>query len=180
MPTRGEHSQEDSGLRALPADRVTANTPPHLTSWYGGVTVAVSAVDLCDLRSVIEVIHETRLHLARTVHSHYEAAGLEPFQPVTVGHTEAHLGMLLESGPQGLLVLDGVHRAVAAAERGTRRVRATIICPHVAKPWVAPGRPLADVRTSSEELEPKYTERGITLFRPAASWVNSWINALSS
>lgn len=98
-----------------------------------------------------------------------------PYLPVQYRNNEPDyddisFGILTEANKRGLIIIDGVHRALAALQAGMREVHnATIYASHTPPP-VGPLFNLTEVSISSEAITqtPLYEGKQLDLFRPSS------------
>jgi hypothetical protein len=131
-------------------------------------------VDLSALQSVIEVVSEQRLSEAVAIWENFRAAAVVPYLPVFY-HAEAlaqeiSFGLLVEQNKGALILIDGVHRSLAAQLRGLRQVYVALIVPERTLPPVASPIPLEQVRSSATEVSgsPIFEGKGYADFRPGS------------
>lgn len=83
------------------------------------------AVQVSELYSAIDMVHKPRLDNAATILARFETDGVAPYLPVVYsvdGNPQASVGVIVELTSAGPLILDGVHRVVAARENGPKEL----------------------------------------------------------
>jgi hypothetical protein len=176
----GPAIMRESGMAAIPSRDVTVALDRVVRDWYGGITSSVARLPLVVLGSAIELVEMGRVRRAREVLNEYRANLLLPFIPVLDCKAVPHLGILVEKSANGLLILDGTHRAYAAQQAGATHVGATIITPHQPLPGPSELVLLSSLREVSDGGEPKFLGQDVKLFRPASTWLERWRDAIRS
>jgi hypothetical protein len=143
---------------------------------YGAVKVEYALVEVADLRTVISKVTPARLEAARSIHNAVADDGTVPYLPVVYGGEPGEpriaFGPLVERGRDELLLIDGVHRSLAAHAAGSETIYAVLIdAEHVPPP---PGEvydllAAQTVFTSAPRL-PLYPGRSSVHFRPSAKF----------
>lgn len=142
--------------------------------WYGHpLNVSVESVSLDDLVSVIDIVEGPRVASSRSVLKAYSTNSIPAFVPVRDGE-ERHLGVVVEALADGMLILDGVHRALAAKSTGLTGVFATVLRPTARVELPSEPVRLAEIRTAGEALAPKFASFPPSRFRPVGAWIDSW------
>ena len=178
--SRGPAIMSESGMAAIPSLDVTVALDRVVRDWYGGATSSVARLPLVALGSAIELVEADRIRRAREILNEYRANSLLPFVPVVDCKGVQHLGILVEKSENGLLILDGTHRAYAAQQAGATDIGATIITPHQSLPAPSELVLLSSVREVSDGGGPKFLGQDVKLFRPASTWLVQWLDAIRS
>ncbi|GCB49039.1 hypothetical protein [Streptomyces sp. NL15-2K] len=119
---------------------------------FGAVSVMYEAVDPRSLNSVINLVATGRFASAQALLHLFVAAGIAPYQPVLLSSPDGGtllLGPLVERHPKGLLILDGVHRSLAALRHGLSTVWAAILTTQRRPEPAGPLVPLSAVTPST-------------------------------
>lgn len=138
-----------------------------------------------ELKSVIDVLDTSRLLRAMSVLNEYVHSGVTPYLPVlysTDDHADScSLGLVVEALGQGdLMIIDGVHRAVAALKSGIEEIDLAVIYPSFMTP---PARGLIELTqivntTDGERTRPIFDGAENPYFRPGVDIVSSAENRL--
>jgi len=161
-------------LTAIPPRVATSALLVATSGWYSGATAEYVEVPISSLLSAIELLETERIRSAQRVLSTYAAQGVAPFVSVLDQAGGAHLGLLIEKCDQGLLILDGTHRAFAARRAGRTRVSGTLITPKRLQPPPAILRPIDEIQEVVHADGPKFAGRQPPTFRPAVDWLERW------
>ena len=140
---------------------------------YAEATVAQVDVPAANLRPLAESFEEARLLAAAVLLDLYADHGLQPFEPCFASDEygcRLFLPPVCEEHPNGDLLVDGVHRVLAARRSHTQRLT-VIRLAHVASP---PPRAAADwglLRgyTRPRSLHEVMGDYSHALFRPVAA-----------
>lgn len=139
---------------------------------FGRVTVSYELVDPRSLTSVIELVATSVLDSAQTLCRQFTEAGVAPYQPVLLGGPHEGtlmLGPLIERHPNGWVILDGVHRCLAALRYGLNAVWVAVLTTEVHPDPAGPLVPLSDVipSDSTRTRTPLFRHTSNPGFRPA-------------
>lgn len=156
-----------------------------MSEWYdyNDIKVSFDEVALKGLVSLIDIVNSNRFSSTQKLLEAHEQYKINVFDPIAVELNEGDkviLPPIIERSEHGLLVIDGVHRCLAAHLKDYDAVGAVIIDSKNTLPRYA-GTPtlLEDVTPtdSDETLKPLFTgKRTINpLFRPGAAIVTAAI-----
>ncbi|MER6638678.1 hypothetical protein [Streptomyces microflavus] len=143
-------------------------------SWgdrFGAVEVTRERVELRSLSSVIELVAPEPYLSAQALLCAFTRAGIPPYLPVLAGPPSAGpllLGPLVERHPDGLLILDGVHRCLAALRQGLETVWVSVLTAETHPPAAGSPVPLTEVTPSgsARTRTPLFRHTGNPDFRP--------------
>ncbi|GAA3294675.1 hypothetical protein GCM10020295_19770 [Streptomyces cinereospinus] len=144
-------------------------------SWgerFGAVDVTCEQVGLRSLGSVIELVAPAPYTSAQALLRAFGRSGIAPYLPVLTGPWPGGrllLGPLVERHPGGLLILDGVHRCLAALRQGLDTVWVSVLTAETHPPPAGPPVPLAEVAPSgsARTRTPLFRHTGNPDFRPS-------------
>jgi hypothetical protein len=141
---------------------------------YGAVRVGYSVVEISALQTVISRVAFKRLELVSSILAGTMAQGLASFLPLIYldddGHDRIAFGPLVERAGDRLLLIDGVHRSLAAHHAGLDSIYVAVIEPENALPPPGAVYGLLDsetVHTDAPRL-PLFPGRASDHFRPSA------------
>ncbi|MFI1566736.1 hypothetical protein ACH4ZX_27390 [Streptomyces sp. NPDC020490] len=143
-------------------------------SWgdrFGAVEVTCERVGLRSLSSVIELVAFDPYTSAQALLRAFTRAGIAPYRPVITGPPPDGtllLGPLVERHPNGLLILDGVHRCLAALRQGLGTVWVSVLTAETHPPPAGSPVPLTEVTPSGSvrTRTPLFRHSGNPDFRP--------------
>ncbi|MFB6772073.1 hypothetical protein [Streptomyces sp. NPDC056337] len=139
---------------------------------FGRVEVTYELVDPRSLSSVIGLVGTSTYDSARELLHRFTEAGTAPYRPVLLGgppEADLLLGPLVERHPNGLVILDGVHRCLAALQYGLRVLWAAVLTTEVHPDPAGSLVPLGDV-TPSDSIRtrtPLFRRTANPDFRPS-------------
>lgn len=146
---------------------------------YGSVQVEYLLVEVINLRTVISRIAPRRLQKATDVLLDVLRSGPGPYLPVIYsgeeGRDQVAFGPLVERNGSELLLIDGVHRSLAAMNMGIPAIQVATITTEVIPPPPGEVRRLAEVQiadTNSERLPPFPGKHGAQ-FRPSTLFTSA-------
>lgn len=148
-------------------------------SRYGRVSVEYVTIELRCVRSVIGVVSEQRVVEAEDIFKYQLRKRMQPYSPVIYTNTEGGnavaFGPLVEQNGNEFVLLDGVHRCLAAMRCGADRVRVAMVHAERTPPPVARPVPLSAVSsvTSGISGSPIFEGKGIRNFRPSSLFVGT-------
>ncbi|MGI5420335.1 ParB N-terminal domain-containing protein [Actinomadura luteofluorescens] len=130
---------------------------------YGNASLAWREVRLADVRSIVHVARRQRLDSAQELLASYRNAQVAPYLPLRVGGRDRQSFLVppvVEEHGTHLVVIDGVHRLMAAHQRGLRHVRLFVVSGELPAP---PGDvcALGDIGLSSEHRPPEVMFRNL-------------------
>lgn len=143
-------------------------------SWghrFDKVEVTFELVDPRSLTSVIGLVATSAFDSAQDLFHRFTGAGITPYRPVLLGGSAEDtmlLGPLIERHPNGLMILDGVHRCLAALRYGLSAVWVAVLTTEV-HPYPAGSLiPLGDVipSDSTRTRTPLFRHTNNPDFRP--------------
>ncbi|MGW7366442.1 hypothetical protein ACWGI8_24155 [Streptomyces sp. NPDC054841] len=143
---------------------------------FGAVSVTHEVVDPRSLHSVISLVNADTFASAQDLLRQFVAAGIPPYQPVVLRGSRTGgllLGPLVERHPNGLVILDGVHRCLAALRYSLATVSVTVLTTELQP---APAGPLVPLATVTPSVSPRtriplFRHTGNDNFRPAQAFL---------
>lgn len=138
---------------------------------FGQVEVTYELVDPRSLASVIGLVATSTFDSARKLFHRFAEAGITPYQPVLLGGPSEEgllLGPLVERHPNGLVILDGVHRCLAALRYGPSALCVAVLTTEVHPEPAGSLTPLGNVTPSdsTRTRTPLFRRTGNPDFRP--------------
>ncbi|MFC4048545.1 hypothetical protein ACFOY4_02515 [Actinomadura syzygii] len=122
---------------------------------YADASLAWEAVRLADVRSIVHVARRQRLSSAERLLGLYQAARMAPYLPLSVTDEPGSFVVppVVEVHGEHFVLIDGVHRLMAAHRTGIRQVRLLVVSGPLPEP---PGDicALPDIGLSSEHRPP--------------------------
>lgn len=97
---------------------------------FGAVSVRYESVNIGALNSVIGLVATDTFTSAQQLLRGFVQSGIAPYRPVMLHNTEGGTflpGPLVERHPAGQILLDGVHRCLAALDAGMTSVWAAVL-----------------------------------------------------
>jgi hypothetical protein len=146
---------------------------------YGSVRVGYSMIKISMLTTVIPRIAPRRLEKATAVLLDLAARGSDPYAPLVYaddqGVRRIAFGPLVENNSGRLLLLDGVHRSLAAHNSGIDAIYVAVIEPQNYIPAPGTMRSLLEVETADTEAArlPPFEGKISVDFRPSALFTSS-------
>lgn len=138
---------------------------------YRWCTVSILEVPTTDIRSVVRVARSQRLRSAASLLESFQAANIDPFLPIEYAYdTSRNLitGPIAELHSEYALLVDGLHRCLAAHRAGILRVKLMVVMSDHSLP-PPPGEVcgFSDIRTTDQSRGPDmYRGLASDLFRP--------------
>ncbi|PXX09242.1 hypothetical protein [Mycolicibacterium moriokaense] len=137
---------------------------------YGRVSATLRPIRIDSLKTVQNVVQQSHLQRVQAAVDCWIAQGRPLFPPLSAT-TSGSAGVLVDLTDTGeLMIIDGVHRCLAARNRGRHELLVTIFTPR--RPLPPPGRllSLANVEVSPEptDLMPIRDQLDGSLFRPGS------------
>ena len=96
---------------------------------FGSVQARLAEVSLEAAVTLIPQASASRVETGALVMAEYRKHGLTPFAPVADDAGRAHVGCLVEASEEGLVILDGMHRCLAARTARLPVILALVISP---------------------------------------------------
>ncbi len=169
-------------LRAISPDRsADAIRQAALWHWprYRSVSVSYEEVPIDSLQSVIWVSSRRRLLDAAELFSRFEAHLILPYLPVALfqpwPETKVLFGPLIEENAEGLVVLDGMHRVLAAHRVGIKAIHAAILRAQNVPRSVGPLISVSDITIYPGMDDPPKSFEGLGYadYRPSSSFIDT-------
>ncbi|WP_165975686.1 hypothetical protein [Actinomadura rubrisoli] len=150
---------EPEQIRPVIASALARMRPPA----YGDARLSWQRIELSELRSIVHLVRRQRLESACELLGRFQDAGLGPYAPVRTaanGETSLVIPPVAESHGADLVLLDGVHRCLAALACGLRSIEVFVVRGDL------PGPPgdvcaLAEIGLTSAHPEPERTYRNL-------------------
>jgi hypothetical protein len=147
-----------------------------LQTWprYGAVTVSYESLEISLLHSVIPIASRQRLSNMEKLTMAYIAHAMPPFLPVRLDMvpppSNLLVGPLVEHVGDEYVIIDGLHRALAARRSALARIIVALIRAETMPAPVGPRRSLADVGLSEEPVPgaPFFENKGLDNYRPSS------------
>jgi hypothetical protein len=146
---------------------------------YGAVKVEYSMIEIYRLKTVISRIAPKRLQLASAVLAEITSNGTVPYLPVFYsdggGSSRIGFGPLVEKNGDDLLLIDGVHRSLAASRCGIDYICAAVIQAELFPPPPGVKVDLFDIETVNTDVDrlPAFVGKGSAHFRPSARFTSA-------
>ncbi|MEU8124653.1 hypothetical protein AB0C21_38580 [Spirillospora sp. NPDC049024] len=130
---------------------------------YGDARLGWQEIRLADVRSIVHVARRQRLDSAQELLASYRDAGVAPYLPLRVadhGGLAFLIPPVAEEHGMHLVVIDGVHRLLAAHRAGLPHVQLFVVSGELPAP---PGDvcALGDIGLSSEHRPPEVMFRNL-------------------
>ncbi|MET9218560.1 hypothetical protein ACIQCJ_01940 [Streptomyces sp. NPDC093221] len=144
---------------------------------FGAVEVTHERVGLRCLSSVIGLVAPAPYASAQALLRAFTRAGIAPYRPVLTGPPPGGtllLGPLVERHPNGLMILDGVHRCLAAFQQGLGTVWVSVLTAETHPPPAGSPVPLTEVMPSgsARTRTPLFRYTGNPDFRPTDDFLS--------
>lgn len=143
-----------------------------------GVRLQQERVAIADLRPLCRLVRSYRIERVTRLLSAYRAAGIVEFAGVFADAARTVLlpPPITESHPNGLVIIDGLHRLFLARQAGLEDVGVAVVRGDLPP---LPGDPLCwdqvQLVTHSTEREVKFVNFRPNEFRPIKETIDSWI-----
>jgi hypothetical protein len=151
----------------------------HHWARYGEITVRYDLVELSVIRSVIPLASRRRFTDAVALLERFELFSIPAFAPVVISSAQKGskilFGPLVERNMDQLVLLDGVHRSLAAWRAGIGEIYAATVSAQSVPPPVGPLYAISQIRLSESGQEPPifFEGKGLVNFRPSALFIST-------
>ncbi|WP_436535787.1 hypothetical protein [Actinoplanes sp. HUAS TT8] len=160
-----------------------------LRNWprYGDVRITDELVPLDRMSTIIPMASSRRFQEAIALLRTYLWHGVQPYLPVRlpgsreIGRGAVLLSPLVEVNGSEMILLDGMHRCLAARHERIPAVAVTLIRPAFTPSPAGPRLSLGDVLHSKPEEEPPifFEGRQLAAFRPGRLFVESAVDLIN-